>query len=339
MVTKAGAVALVAILVAACSGSAASPSASESRAASGGMGTKPPVAECGTVKIAQNAWSGYYANVAVVSYILKNELGCDVQVKDIDEQTAWQGFASDEIDVILENWGHEDLAQQYITDQKVAVDLGPTGNQGIIGWYIPKAYADAHPELMEAYKDKATFTQVLNGLKADFVTSESKGKGQVLDGAESYVTMDGDIIRNLGLDFTVVYSGSEATSNAAMKSAIQNNKALLAYWWSPNAFAKEIDFVHLPLPPYEAGCDADTSNITCTDYPPYALNKVASAKFMASGSPAATLLKNFQWTNDDQDTVAYDIAVKGMSYDDAAKAWLDANEATWKAWMAGIPGY
>ena len=39
-------------------------------------------------------------------------------------EPAWQGFASGEIDVILENWGHEDLATQYITDQKVAVD-GP----------------------------------------------------------------------------------------------------------------------------------------------------------------------------------------------------------------------
>ena len=190
-----------------------------------------------------------------------------------------------------------------------------------------------------AYKDKATFTTVMNGLKADFVTSESHGKGQVLDGAESYVTMDGDIIKNLGLDFEVVYSGSEATSNAAMKSAIDTKKALLAYWWSPNAFATEIDFVHLPLPAYEPGCDADTSNITCTEYPPYALNKVASTKFQESGSPAFAVIKNFQWTNDDQNTVAYDIAVKQMSYDDAAKAWVDAHPDVWKAWFAGIPGY
>ena len=123
-----------------------------------------------------------------------------------------------------------------------------------------------------------------------------------------------------------------------MKSAIQNNKALLAYWWSPNAFAKEIDFVHLPLPPYEAGCDADTSNITCTDYPPYALNKVVSKSFAESGSPAFTVVKNFTWTNADQDGVAYDIAVNGMSYDDAATKWLDAHPDVWKAWLAGSPG-
>ena len=39
--------------------------------------------------------------------------------------------------MILENWGHEDLAKTYITDQKVAEDFGSAGNKGIIGWYVP----------------------------------------------------------------------------------------------------------------------------------------------------------------------------------------------------------
>ena len=84
-----------------------------------------------------NAWVGYTADAAVYSYVAKNKLGCTVVQKDLNEQVSWQGFASGEVDLIMENWGHADLTKQYITDQKVAVDAGPTGNEGHIGWYVP----------------------------------------------------------------------------------------------------------------------------------------------------------------------------------------------------------
>ena len=92
--------------------------------------SKASTAKCGTVTLADNAWVGYEANLAVVSYVLKHNLGCKVVVKNISEEISWQGFASGQVDVILENWGHDDLAKKYIKTQKVAVDLGLTGNRG-----------------------------------------------------------------------------------------------------------------------------------------------------------------------------------------------------------------
>jgi hypothetical protein len=50
---------------------------------------------------------------------------------------AWQGMGNGEVDVIIENWGHPDLEQKYITKQKTAQDAGPNGNIGVIGWYVP----------------------------------------------------------------------------------------------------------------------------------------------------------------------------------------------------------
>lgn len=338
--------AIMAILVSACTGSAASPAASTapstaastapSTAASTAPSTAPStaasLAACGNVNIADNPWIGYEADVAVVAYLLKNQLGCTVNVKTLTEQVSWQGFPTGDVDVILENWGHEDLAKTYITDQKVAVDLGSQGNVGIIGWYIPKFYADAHPDLMAAHSDPKTFADTLNKYAADFATSESGGKGQILDGDSSYVTNDDALVKGLGLNFKVHYSGSEAASDAAIKAAVANNKPILAYYWEPNWFSTQVDVVHLLLPAYAAGCDSNPKSMTC-DYPPYNLNKVASVAFMNSGSPAATLIKNFKWTNEDQNSVATDIALNKMSDDDAAKKWVDAHPDAWKAWM------
>jgi len=322
-------VAVAAIGLSACS-SAATPAASSGAAgaAPGGSAAAAAGAPCGTVNIADNAWVGYEADVAVIAYILKNELGCTVNIKQLSEQISWQGFPTGEVDAILENWGHDDLAKQYITDQKTAVDLGSQGNVGVIGWFVPKAFADANPDILTADKDP----KVLNKYADQFKTSESGGKGQLLDGDPSYVTNDEAIVANLGLDYKVVYSGSEAASDKAIKAAVDAGKPILAYYWTPNWFSTQVDMVHVPLPPYTAGCDADPKKVAC-DYPPYNLNKVVSTKFANSGSPAFTVIKNFKWTNEDQNQVATDLAMNKMTNDEAAKKWLDAHPEVWKAWL------
>jgi glycine betaine/proline transport system substrate-binding protein len=69
------------------------------------------------------------------------------------------------------------------------------------------------------------------------------------------------------------------------------------------------------------------------DYQPYDLDKVANRKFAESGSPAANLVKNFTWTDDDQNAVARYLTVDKLSRDDAAKRWLDAHQSQWQAWL------
>jgi glycine betaine/proline transport system substrate-binding protein len=69
------------------------------------------------------------------------------------------------------------------------------------------------------------------------------------------------------------------------------------------------------------------------DYPPYHLNKLISTKFAESGSPAVDLIKNFKWTNADQNVVGMYIGQDGMSPDDAAKKWVEANQDKADAWL------
>jgi glycine betaine/proline transport system substrate-binding protein len=319
-------VATFAIILGACSSPAAT-NAPASAAPSASTAAAASMAPCGTVNIAVNPWVGYEANYAVVAYVLQHEAGCTVVKKNIDENTSWQGFPTGEVDAILENWGHDDLVAKYITADKTAQDAGPTGNEGIIGWYIPKFFADANPDILTT----KTNPQILNNYADQFKTSESGGKGQILDGDPSFVTQDQAMINGFGLNFKVVYSGSEAASNKAIQAAIDQKKPILAYYYTPNWFSAKVDLVHLEFPAWTTGCDADKNKIAC-DYPPYHLNKIVSTKFATSGSPAYTVIKNFTWTNEDQNAVAADITAE-MSDEDAAKKWLDANPDKWKAWL------
>jgi glycine betaine/proline transport system substrate-binding protein len=244
----------------------------------------------------------------------------------VKEEVGWQGMASGTIDTILENWGHEDLTQKYVKDQKTVQDAGMTGNEGIIGWYVPPWMAKKYPDI--------TNWKNLNKYASMFKTSESGGKGQLLDGDPSYVTNDEALVKNLHLNYQVVVGGSEAALIQSFRSAEKNKTPLLAYFYEPQWFFSEMKLVRVHLPKYTPGCDSDPAKVAC-DYPPYHLNKLISTKFAESGSPAVTLVKNFQWTNDDQNQVAEYIAKDGMKPEDAAKKWIDANQDLVDQWLQG----
>ncbi|WP_433164099.1 ABC transporter substrate-binding protein [Kribbella sp. CA-247076] len=280
--------------------------------------------ECGTVNLAVNPWVGYEANAAVFAYVATKDLGCTVEKKNLKEEISWQGFGTGEVDAVLENWGHEDLKKTYIEEQKVAVEAGSTGVKGVIGWYVPPWMAQQYPDITD-WKN-------LNKYAALFKTSESGGKGQLLDGDPSYVTNDEALVKNLNLNFKVVQSGSETALIQAFRDAEKNKKPLLAYFYEPQWFFNELKLVKVNLPAYKAGCDADPAKVAC-DYPPYDLDKVVSKKFADSGSPAYDLVKNFQWTNEDQNAVARMIAVDKLSPDAAAEKWVTENRSKVDGWL------
>jgi glycine betaine/proline transport system substrate-binding protein len=313
--------AVIALALAGCGGATVSDASSGSSAGASGSGAK-----CGNFNIAVNPWVGYEADAAVVGYIAQNKLGCTVTKKNITEQVSWQGFGTGEVDVILEDWGHPDLQKKYVDEQKVAEVVGQTGNVGQIGWFTTPSFAKAHPDVTD-WKN-------LNKYASLFKTSESGGKGQFLDGDPSYKTFDGALVKNLKLNYKVVYAGSEAALITAFKQGEAKNKPVIGYFYSPQWFLSEVPLVKINLPKYTTGCDADPQKIAC-DYATTPLPKVASTKFMNSGSPAATLVKNFQWTNDDQNLVAKYIAEDKMTPEAAGQKWVDANPDKVKAWLAG----
>jgi len=280
---------------------------------------------CGNFNLAINSWVGYEANAAVITYLAENELGCTVKQKHIAEQVAWQGMSTDTVDAIVENWGHDDLRELYIDKLKVAQSAGSTGIEGVIGWYVPPWMAEQYPDI----KDWRNLNKYANLFK----TSESGGKGQLLDGDPAYVTNDDALVDNLKLDYKVVQGGSETALISSIRQAQEQRKPLLAYFYSPQWLLSEVPMVKIDLPPYTDGCDADAAKIAC-DYPAYDLDKIVSTKFADSGSPAYTLVKNFKWTAEDQNSVARSIA-DGMSDDEAAKKFIDAHPELVAKWLAG----
>ena len=195
----------------------------------------------------------------------------------------------------------------------------------MIGWFVPPWMAAEYPDITD-WKN-------LNKYADLFKTSESGGKGQLLDGDPSFVTNDEALVKNLDLDYEVVYAGSEAALITAFRQAEADKEPLLGYFYDPQWFMSEVRLVKVDLPLYTEGCDADAEKVAC-DYPAYELDKIASKRFMESGSPAVGLVQKFTITNEDQNVVAKYIAQDKMTPEQAAEKWIADNPDKVQAWLS-----
>jgi glycine betaine/proline transport system substrate-binding protein len=312
--------ACVALTLAACGDSAIEEETREAEERQAEQG------ECGELNMAINPWVGYEASAYVVGTVAQEQLGCTVNYKDLKEDVSWQGFGTGEVDVVIEDWGHPDLEKKFFegSGDGSAMDLGPNGNVGIIGWYVPGWLAEEHPDILD--------WQNLNKYASEFATSESGGQGQFLGSDPSYVQFDEAIIENLGLDFKVVFSGGEAATITAFTQAQENQEWLIGYFWEPQYIHAEVPLEKVALPPYEDGCQDDPAKVDC-DYPETPLKKIASTEWVDEGGPGVELVQNFEWTNDDQNQVAAYITADKMSPEDAAAKWIEENQDKVDAWI------
>src|SRR6266545_1413523 len=92
-------------------------------------------------------------------------------------------------------------------------------------------------------------------------TSESGGQGQLLDGDPAFVTNDAALVKNLKLNYKVVFSGSEAALIQSFRQAEKNQKPMIGYFYEPQWFLTEVPLVKVNLPAYKAGCDADVAKV------------------------------------------------------------------------------
>ncbi|MFD6285752.1 ABC transporter substrate-binding protein [Streptomyces sp. NPDC060205] len=278
-----------------------------------------------TVTLSTQSWVGAQANVAVAQYLLEHELGYRVDTVQVDEVPAWDALSQGRVDAILEDWGHPEQEQRYVEDKKTIVDGGGLGVTGHIGWFVPTYFAKQHPDVTD-WKN-------LNKYADQLRTAESGGKGQLLDGSPSYVTNDKALVKNLDLDFQVVFAGSEAAQITQMRQFAKERKPFLTYWYSPQWLFEKVPMTEVKLPAYKEGCDADPDAVACA-YPHTPLRKYLNADFARSGGGAAAFLKKFKWTTEDQNEVSLLIAEQKLSPEEAAKKWVRGHERTWRTWLA-----
>ena len=289
-----------------------------------------PATDAITIKLAANPWPASQLNAAVARLLIEAELNHPVEIIEIDENLQWPAIASGDLHASLEVWpsGHAANVAEYIENQQTVVNGGPLGPIGKIGWWIPAYLLDEHPEL--ATWEGFTTPEAA----ALFATAETGDKGQFLAGDPSWVQYDADIIANLGMDFQVLTAGSEDALLAAVDAAYSRKQPILFYFYTPHSVFARYDLAQVELPPYSDECyaEAESGGVAC-DYPDDALFKIFWAGLADAAPDVHTLLSNMNYDTEAQIDMVASVEVDGLSIDEAAQAWVDANEATWRAWL------
>jgi glycine betaine/proline transport system substrate-binding protein len=285
---------------------------------------------CGTVTLNEQAWAGSTANTYVAKYVLEERLGCTVKITKVTEIPVFQAMADGKVDAVLEDWNHVDQYKQFVTKQKSVVLVRANGLVGHIGWFIPKY-------LLKQYPQFKTW-RGLKGQESVFKSPETGSQGMFLGGDPSYVQKDKELIELLGLDFKHVTVGAEPAEVARFTQQIKQRKPVIFYWWTPQYLNQQLNLAEVKLPPRFKGCQDDASSggaikkYRCA-YAADPLNKLLSRKFIQSGSPAVKVLRNFKWSNADQNLVAKWIAGDKVKPEVAAAKWVKANAAKVNAWL------
>ncbi|MGR4880170.1 ABC transporter substrate-binding protein [Streptomyces sp. LARHCF249] len=277
-----------------------------------------------TVTLSVQSWVGAQANTAVAAYLLEHELGYRVDTVQVDEVPAWDALSQGRVDAILEDWGHPEQEKRYVQDKKTITAGGDLGVTGHIGWFVPTYFAEAHPDVTD-WKNLDRYADQLR-------TAESGGKGQLLDGSPSYVTNDKALVKNLDLDFEVVFAGSEAAQITQIRQFAKERKPFLTYWYKPQWLFERVPMTEVELPEYREGCDADPERVACA-YPHTPLQKYLNTRFADTGGKAAEFLKRFRWSVEEQNEVALMIAEEKLPPEQAAKKWVERNEPVWRPWV------
>lgn len=279
------------------------------------------------VRIVANPWTGSVMNAHVAKVILENELDQDTEIVEIDENAMWAGLAAGDLDAVLEYWpsGHAEPVQTYIEEEGTVVDGGPLGAVGQIGWFIPTYLLEEYPEL-------ATW-EGLNENAALFATAETGDSGQFLAGDPAFVQFDAQIIENLGLNFQVVQTGSEAALISAMQAAYERQDPLLMYFYTPQWLHARLDLSMVELPEYTEECGAKPEAERDCGYPEDVLTKAFSAGLEEKAPQAFEFLSNIEITNEMQNEMAALVDVDGMAPEDAAAQWVEENRDAWEAWL------
>jgi glycine betaine/proline transport system substrate-binding protein len=305
-------------------GDATAAAAGEEQTAAAPSGDKP------TIKLIANTWPASELNVNVAANLLQNQLGYTTEIIALDEQAQWDALAAGDADVSLEVWpsGHGERIAQYIDEQQVVENGGELGVVGQIAWYTPQYVVDATPALAtwEGYADPA--------VAQEFATAETGDKGTFFAGPLGWTQYDQQIIDNLGLNFQVINTASEEALLAQVSSKYERQEPVLFYFYKPHAVFTRFDLAQVELPACtkeEHEAKVEAGKVDCA-YPDDRLIKIFNPKLQENAPEAYNLLKNFNYTTDDQIEML-GMLDEGKTVEEAAQAWIDAHPDTWQAWL------
>src|SRR5690625_5246272 len=245
-----------------------------------------------SVKLGYVTWESEIASHAVLSAVLEDYLGYDVEHITLDAGPMWTGIAQGEFDVTMAAWLPGTHEHYYGELWHRVENLGPALHGAKIGLVVPTYVTIDSIEELNAHRNE--FGGRIVGI--------DPGAGIMQATEEALVEYD--------LDLQLV-DGSDAAMTAALQTAVRRNQWVVVTGWTPHWKFAEWDLKYLEDPKGAYGGSER-------------LHTIASLQLKDKAPDVHQFLKRVQWDLSDIDAVMLDIR-EGVDPADAARKWIDDN--------------
>jgi glycine betaine/proline transport system substrate-binding protein len=253
------------------------------------------------VSIGYVLWDSEIASTNVLKTAYE-QAGYDVELKAVDVGPLYQGLADGQVDMSIASWMPFTHASYWDTYGDDLVMVGKNLEGAKIGLVVPSYVTIDSIDEMNSVADK--FDGKITGIEP--------GAG-IMSATEN-------AIEEYGLDYTLVASSSAGMA-AQLSDAYADGDWVVVTGWTPHWMFVRFDLKYLEDPQGVYGGE---------EY----IGSVARTGFKEENPEAYAILERFSWKSSDMESVM--LAVEnGATAEDAAKAWVDANQDTVNYWING----
>ena len=277
-------------------------------------------------------WTGQYITTHIMGRVLE-KMGYNVDYQQADYIAQFAGLESGDLHIAMEMWettGKQALDASLATGK--TVDLGETGMQAKEEWWYPLYMKEKCPGLPD--------WKALNACAEAFATPETAPKGRYLGGPVTWAGFDDERVQALGMNFEVVHAGTDAALFAEIQSAYERKAPILAWVYTPHWAPIKFEGEWVEFPTYTDACYNDPSwggnpDLAYDCGKPFGWIKKVGWKDGEKKWPCAyQATRKFQIDNKAMGEMIVGVDLEGKSVDEVVEAWIDQNEAVWKAWAA-----
>lgn len=252
------------------------------------------------ISIGYVTWDCAIASTHVIEEVF-TQAGYDVEIIAVDAGPLYAALASGDVDFTTNAWLphiHQHFWEEYGDRiDYVNANIEGSGRHGIV---VPAYVTIDSIEEMNTVADK--FDHRIIGVEP--------GAG--------VMTMTENAIEGYDLEYELIASSSAGMA-AELRSAINSDEWIAVTGWSPHWKFGRFDLKFLDDPRKEYGEFDDIVTL-------------ARMGLREDDPEAYGILERFQWTADDIASVMTDIE-SGTPAEEAAQAWVNANQATVHGWI------
>ncbi len=277
------------------------------------------------IVIPTHNWSSQVVMAYVIGGIFES-MGNNVEYVSADTQAVYESIRQGDVTISHEVWQSTFGKSFYAAMAKGGIidagnhDTISLEEVGVPQWVIDQDLCPGLPNY-----------EALKNCKDVFATVDSGGKGRILDGPQSWhgVEYTDRVEALLGDDWVVKFAGSADALWAELAAAKKEGRGTIVFNWTPNFTDKE-GYAFIEWPAYYLGCRKQDGGDSKCGSPIGWLKKAANWKFPKTHPAAYMAFSRMSFTAGHIGGMAALVDIDKMTHQDAAEAWLAANEAVWK---------